>query len=383
MNHLSRRNFVALALSSLGAMLLPKRAAASEGIGKIKFTEDKALEIADRFADAVSGLSSLRAISARKFFDESVHPLGYIVDYVDSDMNPHGYIVFDVSDESLIAEFSFDQGVSGPFVASDAVATCSVDQSSLLIKTSPFMYALCSSGESAVDCYGNEIPNPLAGTPAPTSVGDSSWADIFLGDAFNDSYEIQDYFVTNRGFCSYAEKKVENCTGSYACAVVALMNCATPYCRSDWPSSYSSKWVEYYNEMWRLAKTSIYNNANGIRYGSVKNSQIGPALVSFCSSRGVQLTYTENSNPTFDQFKATVNRSDLSIFTCGINVDGEREGHAMAVHGCAVIKQAGGRSSNINVLLVADGWADHENTNAKYLNFAFARYTDTTGVFFD
>ena len=55
----------------------------------------------------------------------------------------------------------------------------------------------------------------------------------------------------------------------------------------------------------------------------------------------------------------------------------------MAVHGCAVIKPTSGNAQNLNVLLVADGWAKNENTNAKYLNLAFSRYTDTFGIFYD
>lgn len=384
MRNLSRRKFMTLALSSLGTALVPKKILASEVSERVLFTEEMALEIADRFAAAVSGFSTLKAFSARKFYDETPRALGYIVDYVDDDLSPHGYIVLDTTDESLIAEFSFDEGVSGPFASSEIEAVCSsTEEVPLLVKTSPFTYAQCSSDEIVVDCYGQEISNPLAGVSMPTSVGDSNWSDIFLGDAYNDSYEVKDFSVTGKGVCSYEKEKVINCTGSYACAVVALMNCATPYCRSSWPLSYSTQWVVNYREMWKLAKTTVYNTGNGVRYGSVKNGNIGPALVDFCSNRGVNLTYKTSPSPSFSQFKTTIERGDLSIFACGINVQGDRDGHAMTVHGCAVIKPVSGNSQNINVLLVADGWSENENTNAKYLNLAFSRYTDTFGIFFD
>lgn len=161
------------------------------------------------------------------------------------------------------------------------------------------------------------------------------------------------------------------------------MNCATPYCRNSWPLSYSADWVSNFNEMWRLADTTTYNTSGGIHYGTVKNSKIGPALVSFCEKRGVSLTFSSNSNPSYEQFKNAIRRGDLSIFACGINVMGERNGHAMAVHGCAVIEPVNGGGTNLEVLLVADGWSSKGNTNAKYLNLAFSRYTDTFGIFFD
>lgn len=384
MSNLSRRNFMGLALSSLGMVLVPKMAMASGIAEKIPFTEEMALEAADRFAASVSDFGSLRAISARTFYDGDLRPLGYIVDYVDDGLNPHGYIVFDTTDESLIAEFSFDEGISGPFASDGAEVACSsTEEASLLVKTSPFTYALCGSDENVVDCYGQEMPNPLRGVSMPAGVGDSNWSDIFLGDAFNGSYEVKELSVTGKGFCSYEEEKVINCTGTYACAVVALMNCATPYCRNSWPLSYGTQWVANYHEMWRLAKTSVYNTGNGIRYGSVENGKIGPALVDFCANRGISLTYKTSSSPSFNQFKTTIERGDLSIFACGINVNADRDGHAMAVHGCAVIKPTSGNAQNLNVLLVADGWAKNENTNAKYLNLAFSRYTDTFGIFYD
>lgn len=335
MSNLSRRNFMGLALSSLGMVLVPKMAMASGIAEKIPFTEEMALEAADRFAASVSDFGSLRAISARTFYDGDLRPLGYIVDYVDDGLNPHGYIVFDTTDESLIAEFSFDEGISGPFASDGAEVACSsTEEASLLVKTSPFTYALCGSDENVVDCYGQEMPNPLRGVSMPAGVGDSNWSDIFLGDAFNGSYEVKELSVTGKGFCSYEEEKVINCTGTYACAVVALMN-------------------------------------------------FGPALVDFCANRGISLTYKTSSSPSFNQFKTTIERGDLSIFACGINVNADRDGHAMAVHGCAVIKPTSGNAQNLNVLLVADGWAKNENTNAKYLNLAFSRYTDTFGIFYD
>ena len=55
----------------------------------------------------------------------------------------------------------------------------------------------------------------------------------------------------------------------------------------------------------------------------------------------------------------------------------------MAVEGCAVITPAGiATTTGMQVLLVSDGW-NSNNTNARYLNLAFAKYTDTYGVFFD
>lgn len=192
MKNLSRRNFVGLALTSAGAMLVPRKASASENGGKVLFTEEMAIELADRFATTISRSNELHAISARKFFDENIKALGYVVDYVDGNSNPHGYIVFDTTDESLIAEFSFEDGASGPFYKGETAAASFIENDFLLVKTSPFTYALCGTDESAVDCFGNEMSNPLACKAMPMSVGDSKWDDIFLGDAFNDLYAIKD-----------------------------------------------------------------------------------------------------------------------------------------------------------------------------------------------
>ena len=383
MPSVSRRSFLEILGTSMGAItLLPAETSYASGGGKILLTPELAETYATIFARSVTGNVDLIARVAYVFYSLEMKPLGYFVNLFAPSGESAGYVVLDSSDPSLIAEFSFDRMARAPF---DATSAFEANSRRVVVKTGAFAYASVDFDSGLVtDAYGRDVTEEVANSAIVLAVPDSNLDEIFIDELLSDKYDVEELYVTNKGFSTFPESLIIARTGRYACAVTAMMNCAAAYCAGDdWPSINDDKWTSYYMELWRLSKTSTYAGQNGVYNGSTQNGEIGPAFASFCNNRGVTVTYSSGTSPTFRQFKAVIQRNDYGIFCCGINIQGERDGHAMAVEGCAVIKPAGiATTTGMQVLLVSDGW-NSNNTNARYLNLAFAKYTDTYGVFFD
>lgn len=379
MKRLTRRSFIGAVLSALGLSLSRVDARAADA-SQVLLTPELACSIAASFASSISGASNLIGVNATKFYDVDGRAVGYFVDLVDIDEQPHGYVVLDSSHESLIAEYSFDEGASSPFSAGTQAQDLQED--SRIVKAGPFAYAAPTADGAYVNQYGEDVTDELGSRPTTTAVPDSAWDDIFLGELFCDEYSLEEFYITNRGMSAFSQEQIESRTSKYACAIVALMNCAAAYIDSGWPAIYDSKFVDYFNELWNISGTRTVSTSDGITYGATTNSKIGPTFTTFCSSHGVSVVQVSKISPSFADFKSAIQRNHYGIFCCGINKQGERAGHAMAVEGCAVIKPSGvSMEKGINALLVADGWATN-STNARYLNIAFANYTDTYGVLF-
>lgn len=221
----------------------------------------------------------------------------------------------------------------------------------------------------AYDTYGNNVLALSAPSP-------SNWNDIFISLA--SGYRISSMNTATPEFISFTEAEVENATGTYACCVSAMLNCAPHYIASfPWRN-----WAADYRELWSASNTYISGSKGSIDLGETEFTNIGPGFQSYCRNRGVSISYSYEKSPTFTHFKNMVDRGDMGIFGCGINVvndKGEitRSGHGMAVEGYAILKK-GTISEDINTLIVADGWYDA----ARYLSFYYTKFTDTHGIYF-
>ncbi len=354
--------------------LFPIAALAEE---KTELTPELAEEIAQDFRVSMNGEEGILTAEPIKVFDNSCQAIGYIVEYRSSAGDPEGYVILDNSDKSLFSEWSFDEGVRSPISSSfdGVVAYSASGESPLVIKTAPFSYvasvperaiALDESGGDVSSEYG--IPEGCSSTP-----DSSNWNAIFI-DGFSSSYTMNTFKNAIDEFICFSESEAESKTGKYGCAVTAMLNCAPHYVGSfNW-----NNWAAEYNSLWSLSNTVVDHTSGGITYGSTPNDKIGSGFAAYCANKGSTVRYSNSANPTWDFFKTAADRGDLSIFCAGININGSRSGHAMAVEGYSILRPSSGTGENIYTLFVADGW-----DQGRFVNFYYTRYTDTYGVAFN
>lgn len=193
---------------------------------------------------------------------------------------------------------------------------------------------------------------------------------------FDDIYENYQIISMNTipEFIGFEEgSEIEAMTGHYACAVTAMYTCATYY----GTVSYSNMKADYM-KLWNLSETFIdKTTSSGIILGLTPNAKQGPALVSFCSSKGKKIGYRYILSPSYSFFTTCIDRGDIAIFNAGIydpTKPDNRSGHAMTVEGYATtLKYNSGE--RMNALLIYDGW----NAFGRFLNIN-DDFLDTSGT---
>lgn len=350
---------------------------AEESHEPIRFTESLAIEYANDFIDAAyPNVDASAAEDALRLFGSDGSSLGYVVDYVSSDGSPNGYIVFDVSDETLISEFSVEEDATSPVKrAALKVLSSSVSSETAAVKTAPYSYDVVDTetGDS-VDEYGIYAKNDYPGIALKSSAPNGTWTEPFLTGVGTTSYTIaSERYSVEQPIC-FSEPEVEAATGSYACAVVAMLNCVPHY--TGMASFPWLNWAPIFDDLWNRSGTYVDRITNGIRYGLTQMVNIGPAFTSYCASQGVSVSYSDTSNPSYQLFVNNIEAGDVSIFSAGINVSGSRVGHSMAVEGYAILVPWGGGNTMYS-LVVADGWGQ-----IRHLNYNYSKWTDTYGTFF-
>lgn len=334
----------------------------------IKVTDTLVLQMAERFADAFDLNSEIEAQNPIKFYDESGQAIGYIVNYYTHGI-PSGYVVFDITHESLISEYSFDARAKNPYesILDTSMSTQLLtmnEGSTRLCKTSPFTYEIINLNESGYVSYAN-------------SDNTSTWNDVFL--SIQDVYEDYTLVSTNHlpEFIAISEEYIEDEIGRYACVVSALYACAMYYGATD----YYDLEGDYF-DLWQMTNTTTVEITNGITYGSTPFNRMGPGFVNFCASRGVTVRQVTRNSPSYSFFTSTIDSADMAVVGCGIMVNeyGEviRSGHGMAVEGYATLRGVN-TGKTVRTLMVFDGW-DEE---VRYLNYDFEDWTDMTGTSFN
>lgn len=372
-----KKHFVYFFILFLGcifsSLLFISSAFAEEG--KIELTPELATQTAKEFVDSLQPNNDLIATNPVKFYNSDGQAIGYIISYIASDDTPNGYVVLDNTHDSLFSQWSFEPGSVSPVereVKSIGVSKLSsCDSSDKVIKSAPFFYEVTSNASFHED--ESMLKTEDGENFALSSTPNTPYWDMIFINAFNGKYNIINYNTIPGDMIAFTDDEIEALTGTYACAVSALLNCAPMYVSSfNWDNIPS-----YYSELWNLSSTSTIRVENGITYGSTLNENMGAAFKRYCSNHGVSINYTNVNNPSWNFFKSMIDRGDMGIFACGIMQNGNREGHAMTVEGYATLQLSNTISDNIYTLVVADGWDDIANVNLYY-----TAYTDTYGVAF-
>ncbi len=345
---------------------------------QVAFTTNVAVDQANELASSLDEGEDLHATNPIGYYDLDGNPAGCMVNYCNADGSPNGFAIFDITDGFQIVEFSFASNAVSPYTKTlDAIAQNESLQDvapspTIVYELSPLDYCVADDNSpQAVTCNGDVVTLPEAATS--TSKKGSSWDEIFI--PANKNYSA--YTFSNQrnlsDFYAWPETAVETATSKYCCAVSAMLVPAYYYtnCWSDGLST-------VYNELWNDGGATIISTSNGISYGSVLNSNIGPAVVRFCGSRGVTITSSFQLSPTYQSFVNSIDSGNPAIFTAGIiDSGGARVGHAMAVEGCCTL-QYKSTGESWRALMVFDGW----NSGIAYVNYDFTKFTDTGGVFY-
>lgn len=379
--NLTRREAIALVGSAIGcaAIRIPAAYGEEPQEDAVLLTESMAYEKSVDFAQSMVPDMMLTPSAITKIYDMSCQAIGYIVNYSDPNGGASGYVVFDNSHESLVSEFSFDKGALSPYDAT-RINIAGLHSKSAgdfrAVKTAPFEYAVidADSGEF-FDKNGSTISEgslEIASIFSAPSTG--SWDDVFLCSMGDTRYTV----VSQRNlpeFVAIDESWVEREAGRYACGVSAMLNCAAILLGASF--SWSDIGNEYI-DLWNLSETFVTSVSGGISYGSTYIDKYGPALQSYCSSRGKSIGYSRVTSPSFSQFSNAINRGDPAIFSTSINLSSGESGHAMTVEGYATLKLASGISDNLYSLIVCDGW----QSNARHLNYYYTGFNYTHGTFY-
>jgi len=344
----------------------------------VEVTDEVAIEMANRFGEAVSSDIALTASNPIKFYDTSGQAIGFIVDYFYND-TPYGYVIFDNTDESLISEYAIAENAKNPYeiILEESDISPYARSGNKIYKTDPFAYCVPDSpAGAAINNYGEQVPLSIIEDSASTQRSGKkpgSWDDVFL--EIETVYEDYNMLSSNNleEFHAVSEATVEAKTGRYACAISALYACGEIYGTANY---YNLK--NDYLSLWDYTSTTTTHEDRGISYGSTLIKNIGPGFVSFCSSKGIKVSQETTSNPDIAFFRIAIDVSNPAVFSCGIiSKTGDRVGHSMAVQGYAQLQRKNS-TSKVNTLMVFDGW----NEKLRFLNLNYGKYTDTAGIAF-
>lgn len=373
-------SLLALLLLLVVLFLAVPQADAAENSGeKTELTEQMAREFAQEFALSQNEDKPILVSSVVKFYDEYGQAVGYSIDYCLESGERAGYVVFDSECPGLIAEYSFESGSMSPLTRLSQVQTLSRNSASLKpLRMSPFVYAVEDvDSHVAVDMYGNvedAHDGEDFGSSAPIT---PDWDMIFFDNTGSFQYNIvsSNHF---QEFMSFEESWVESQTGRYACGVSALINLAAV---NDLADTFNwNNWGAEYIALWNATNAQTSYVKDGITYGYNYDSDIGSGYVSYCASRGKTLGCSLSKSPAYSQFTSSVDNGRSSVFAARLqtSASGTIEGHYMAVQGYAKLQKTNVASDYLYSLIVSDGRCNY----ARYLNFYYAGYYNTVGIFF-
>ena len=380
---MKKKLWLLISFSFCFALLVPGIAFAEENEKDlIEFTPDLAIETAQDFADSIFPNENLIASDPTIFTDLNGKAIGYIINF-EKNSRPYGYIIFDSTDPSLISEFVVEDEVVNPFIDNEnpniKTSRALSSDSTAIVKTDLFTYtAINLETKANVNNYGESIDmeqNTLGGFESSNnsnnsrSVNPAEWDDIFINIVPGDYTTISNKWVTP--FIGNSEAEIKNATGGkYACAVVALMDCAAYY-----DPNYSNQNLSA--TYWTIA-TATQTTHDSSGQGSTLNSKIGSGFAQYMANRNVSIAHYSKNNPTWNDYVNSINSWNMPVFCAGLlDQNGTRSGHAMSVQGYRNV-QSVSSGSYIHTLGVHDGW----NKFARYVNIDFANYYDTYGVFF-
>ena len=363
----------------------------------IKVTDEVVEEIALNWADVQELPVTVSVDNIVRIYDSDDHPVGYSVGYFNNG-EPYGYAIIDFDAPGYIAEYNFEENV--PDMYSSIISADNISSVSTLSIDEPKMYELYPTAyyveyeknnsveyagvygdilnEDEFDFYDSQVKEYEAEGDIQTfSDSDTnpyySDVDIFI-NSIPSSYYISETGRFNSFYCcdQYYTSLI---AGRFACGVNALAGNAR-LVESD---LYHSDPVSAYNILWNYAATSIYDTIDGVQFGYTFSYNMGPAFLQYLRDEGIEASYNNISDPSYSDFKSTINSKSPNVLCYGINLKDEngdisRSGHCIITEGYTL---ASSGDNYYYYLFIADGWHNY----GRYLNLATS-FTDMTLVKF-
>ncbi|HIU77284.1 MAG TPA: hypothetical protein IAC62_15460 [Candidatus Pelethocola excrementipullorum] len=375
---------LALTIALILSLFINTVSANADDKDKIKVTDELIVQMADGLAKENRPEICLSTKEVTKVYNNADTLIGYTASFY-LDNTPYGYVFFDFTLDNYISEFVIEENVLSPYkqildYADNPISTYSDDvklyknnilEYSSTINDNGAIININNYGEKKQEGKFEEFKEALA--EEYNEVKPSTFGTVYDSpDIFIDRYDIpQSTILTNRyigTYICYAEDRVKNESGKYACAVSALLNICG---QSGLMLNNSIK--DTYDAIWDSTGTSVDHVADGYTFGSTQISNIGSGMKSYMSSKkNKNISYGYINNPSFSEVAKVVDTPKQSVFSYGIlKITGEgdivRSGHAITVDGYMITKD------NTNYLLIADGWG----YAARYLNYENINFIDS------
>ncbi len=352
----------------------------SRDASAVEVTEERALEMAQCFFDETWPVK-VESANPVKLYKSDGRAIGYIVEAL-CDGRPHGYIVYDFGRSWNIAEFSQEKGARFLIGSLDAVrmADESSSSGSRIIALDGFTYGLVDaetglgvgsdgtavSVPEAVDSWSSEAKsrnNSVDANPFEKVLTDQS-------ALYKQGYKVDSANALS-GYTPLMEMAVINYTNHYACEVSALYTLCSHYVDLGGMLDLKS----HYMNLWDLSNTSVHSvDKNGVVFGSTASSSAVKAIGPFCSKLGKTVNARFAMSPTWDEFKQTVDKKNMSIFSGRLRSNGL--GHSMAVVGYMTLTNSYS-GSKMSALMVCDGWG----YRTRVLPYDTSVYINYDGIF--
>ena len=366
-----------------------------------EITEHELTQFALSFAKVYDSSLELTAGNFVPVYDADDTLIGFSVSYY-MDGDPYGYVLLDFRDEDPVSEFSFGEGVDGPYEQLSGPAA-QIDAAETgekkLVKLSVLDYAV-PSYEDGPGVYITRTGDNLTAAELK-SAGEcetqSTQSSVDHGDVVYDSWSwlmIDGGGVYGSGTNVYLKKysrdksvitakDVEDNTGTYACAVVALTGIANQ------ENILIGSVYNTYSQLWVYTNTYVREIKNGITYGSTDVDDFMTGFKSYCKAVGKTCNAERVTDPDFEYFKQRIDDKTHDYSIClhfranqeKEYEDGYREervaGHAVNVVGYLIANYNGYYSQ---YLAIADGWW---STLPRYISLTNIQMVSTIGDFFE
>lgn len=308
---------------------------------------------------------------------------------------PYGYAVVIFQDyDAIIKEANLNPGEEGLYenLVDTAADTENTSEKNLAVKDqiieiAPTQYAVAArkktesaSKEKIYDNFGNVISSKKLATHQNYKdvrnifIDKSNWTEKKYKVDKKSKIELKKFKDRSTLF---SESKIEGITKKYCCVTQA----STQIAYMQYLTSKSTKDLkDTYNKLWKYQNVKKTKTINHIDYGSATADNANKGLVKLAKDCGYSKTKEQKiqKNPSTDWIKEKLKNNKPILLLYGINVNGQRKGHAISVLGYMKAKKvASGRTWNY--LEVYNSWDD----TVKYLNYTTVDFMDCKAIHFD
>ncbi len=307
----------------------------------------------------------------------------YYVTYLKSS-SPNGYIVLTVQDEALeVLEFSFESKTDLYQQLKGGMDTQAkqIDEPKMY-SVNPFEYFVKDQngnyyGAGYVKLKENDWKEKAESYQNSLEIKQNSnrflaTENIIIASNVTDagdpmSSSLSGYTIIEDGILSrhvgYSEPYIENLTGKYACAVVALTEIA-----AQKGILLNNSVADTFNSLWELTSTTEDRIENGIVYGGTYDYNQRKGMILYCNRQNKECFDTYKNSPSYDYIKEAIKNGMSGVLGYNYTKVGEDGKKESSGHAVSVIGYCSAKKNNVakNFVKVYDGW----NNNWCYFNLS-------------